>query len=383
MKILHASKKYPGVHGGDAVVVAHLEQLQRASGHSVRILTSNCAATERRPEVFRFGLQDSPEALDRITFRRLASLVILAFQAFRILGRERPDVIHTHSVDIAFATSFAARFFRVPLIHTFHIVTSREPVHGRVRNRAELRLLKAARPVLVTALNETDLRHLSAAGVDVVLLPNGIDMAVWTPIALRPDGDRFALISVGRLEKHKGYALLIEAAGLLDETFGITIVGGGSLHAELQELIDRTDVASRVTLVGPKTPAEIRDLFAGSDAMVISSLYEAMPLALLEAWASGLPVITTEVGMVQHADGGVARGVHLITDREPATLAAAIRRLRADRAYREQLVSAGFDEVSQYTWARVNESLSGYYDDVVSAAAAGRPGRRRAGPAQP
>ncbi len=370
MKILHASKKYPGVHGGDAVVVANLERLQLAAGHIVRILTSNCAETERRPEVFRFGLKDSPEALDRISPRRLVSLLILTVQAFRVLRRERPDVIHTHSVDMAFAISLAARFYRIPLIHTFHIVTSRESVHGFVRNRAELRLLKAAGPKLVTALNQTDLKHLSEAGVEVVLLPNGIDMAVWTPVELRPDDGRFAIVSVGRLEKHKGYPLLIEAAGQLGDDVEVTIVGGGSLQPELQELIDRVHVSERVRLAGPKTPTEIRELFAQSDAMVISSLYEAMPLALLEAWASGLPVITTEVGMVQLADGGTSRGVHLITDREPSTLANAIQLLRGDRAYRERLVAAGFDEVSRYTWSSVNEALAGYYEDVVASKSA-------------
>jgi glycosyltransferase involved in cell wall biosynthesis len=299
VKILHASKKYPGVHGGDAVVVANLERLQVAAGHRVTILTSNCEETERRPEVVRFGLKDTPAALDRISLRRLLSLFLLIFQAFRVLRRERPDVIHTHSVDMAFVISLAARVYRIPLVHTFHIVTSRDEVHGFVRNRAELRLLKAARPSLVTALNQTDLKHLSDTGLDVVLLPNGLDMAVWTPLELRPDDDRFAVISVGRLEKQKGYPLLVEAAGLLGDGVGVTIVGGGSLQGELQALIDRTKVTDRVTLAGPKSPAEIRELFARSDAMVISSLYEAMPLALLEAWASGLPVITTEVGMVQ------------------------------------------------------------------------------------
>jgi glycosyltransferase involved in cell wall biosynthesis len=66
--------------------------------------------------------------------------------------------------------------------------------------------------------------------------------------------------------------------------------------------------------------------------------------------------------------------VHLITDREPATLAAAIRRLRDDRAYRESLVEAGFDEVRQYTWTRVTAALDGYYEDIV----ARRPSKQRA-----
>ena len=194
MKILHASKKYPGVHGGDAVVVANLERLQRAAGHRVTILTSNCEETERRPEVVRFGLKDTPESLDRISFRRLCSLILLVFKAFRVLRRERPDVIHSHSVDMAYAISLAARVYRIPLVHTFHIVTSRDEVHGFVRNRAELRLLKAARPALVTALNQTDLDHLSESGARCGAAAEWDRYgAVWTPIELRPDQSRFAI----------------------------------------------------------------------------------------------------------------------------------------------------------------------------------------------
>jgi glycosyltransferase involved in cell wall biosynthesis len=366
VKILHASKKYPRVHGGDAVVVANLERLQTLAGHRVTILTSNCAETERRPGIYLFGLRDVPEALDRISVKRLLSLLMLIFQSFRILRRERPDIIHTHSVDMSFAISLAARVYRIPIVHTFHIVTSRDAVHGFVRNRTELRLVKLARPALVTALNETDLAHLRHSGLDVVLVPNGLDTTAWTPIELRPDQDRFALVSVGRLEKHKGFPLLIQAAALLGDEVDVRIIGGGSLESELQELINQAKVAGRVELTGPMSPEGIREVFSRSDAMVICSLYEAMPLALLEAWASGLPVITTEVGMVQPTEAGTARGVHLLTDREPATLATAVRRLRDDRAYREALVQAGFEEVRQYTWARVTTALSGFYDDVVA-----------------
>ncbi len=366
MKILHACKKYPRVHGGDAVVVANLERLQIVAGHQVTVLTSHCAETERRPGIYVFGLKDTPEALDKISPKRLVSLLLLVIQSFRILRRERPDIIHTHSVDMAFAISLAARIYRIPIVHTFHIVTSREAVHGFVRNRAELRLMKAARPALVTALNETDLDHLTNSGFDVVLVPNGLDMSVWTPLELRPDPARFCLVSVGRLEKHKGFPLLIEAAALLGAEVSVKIVGGGSLESELQSLIDGSRLGGTVELTGPKSREGIREIFARSNAMVISSLYEAMPLALLEAWASGLPVITTEVGMVKPTAAGTARGVHLITDREPATLAAAVRRLRDDPAYRESLVQEGFAEVRRYTWTRVTDALDRYYADILT-----------------
>jgi glycosyltransferase involved in cell wall biosynthesis len=368
VKILHATKKYPALHGGDAVVVANLERLQVAGGAEVIILTSNCAETQRRPEVYRFGLPDRPAALDRISPKRLLSLLILIFQAFRILRRERPDVIHTHSVDMAFAVSVAARAYRIPIVHTFHIVASHDQAQGFLRNRVEMALARAARPALVTALNKPDLDHLKSAGLNAVLLPNGLDMSLWKPIPLRPDNTRFGIISVGRLEKQKNFGLLIRAAALLTDDVDIKIVGDGSLRPELDKLITQSRVAKRVELLGPKSIAEIRELFPRIDAVVICSLYEAMPLALLEAWASGRPVITTEVGMVQPNAEGKARGVHLIADRDPATLADAIRRLQADRSYREELIEAGFAEVRQYDWRSVQSLLSDYYAQVIGAA---------------
>jgi glycosyltransferase involved in cell wall biosynthesis len=368
VKILHVTKKYPALHGGDAVVVSSLERLQLSGGAEVIILTSNCPEVERRRGVYRFGLRDNASSLDSISAKRMLSLLILVFQAFRIMRRERPDVLHTHSIDMAFAVSWAARAFRIPIIHTFHIVTSHDEAHGFLRNRIEMALAKGAGPALVTALNNPDLDHLKGAGLPAVLLPNGLDMSVWTPLPLPQDKDQFTVISVGRLERQKDYGLLIRAAGLLSDAVNIKIVGDGSLRGDLQKLIDQMGVGRRIELLGPKSVAEIRELFLGVDAVVICSLYEAMPLALLEGWASGRPVITTEVGMVQPSDEGQARGVHLITNRDPQTLASAIRHLNSDRAYREELVEAGFDEVRQYDWQRVDRLLSGYYEQIIAAA---------------
>jgi glycosyltransferase involved in cell wall biosynthesis len=368
VKILHATKKYPALHGGDAVVVSSLEQLQVAGGAHVIILTSNCAEVPARNGLYRFGLKEQAAALDRISVKRLISLVILVFQAFRIIRRERPDVIHTHSVDMAFALSLAARRYRIPIIHTFHIVASHDKAHGFLRNRIEMALARGARPAMVTALNQPDLDHLKSAGLHAVLLPNGLDMSVWTPMPLRQDQARFDVISVGRLERQKDYGLLINAASMLSEEVDIKIVGDGSLRSDLQELISRRHLTGRVELVGQKSVAQIRDLLSRTDAVVICSLYEAMPLALLEAWATGRPVITTEVGMVQPTAAGTARGVHLVTDRDPATLAAAIRRLQNDRAYREELVEAGFAEVRQYDWRTVYLRLADYYRQLAPTA---------------
>ena len=100
MKILHLTKKYPDALGGDAVVVSNLEKEQTKIGHEVFILTSNCPEIKEKENVFKFGLKDISLNLDRITIRRVISLIILLFLGFKYLRRLKPDVIHAHSADL-------------------------------------------------------------------------------------------------------------------------------------------------------------------------------------------------------------------------------------------------------------------------------------------
>ena len=117
------------------MVVSNLVQEQRAAGHSVTVVTSRSVRQPNDSQVFTFGLADTPSNLDTITLRRLASLCMLMFALFALLRRERPHVIHTHSVDIAFFASLAARWYGIPIIHTFHIVTFYDRNQSALRRR--------------------------------------------------------------------------------------------------------------------------------------------------------------------------------------------------------------------------------------------------------
>src|ERR1700722_17611620 len=135
MKILHITKKYKNAFGGDAVVVGNLERQQLAQGHEIVVLTSNCDEIIEDERHYKFGLLDTPAALDNISLRRLASLCALFIKTFDVIRKERPDVVHTHSIDMAFIASFATRWFKVPIVHTFHILTFTDPHHGALRRK--------------------------------------------------------------------------------------------------------------------------------------------------------------------------------------------------------------------------------------------------------
>jgi glycosyltransferase involved in cell wall biosynthesis len=366
MKVLHVTKKYPHALGGDAVVVSNLQKQQTAAGHTVIIVTSNCNEIAKNRYVYKVGLRDTPRGLDNITIKRMVSLVALFFRIFAILHKQRPDIIHTHSVDMAFFVSFAARWHNVPIVHTFHIVTFYDQTQPGLRRKSELWLAKKTGPRRVTAPNHFDVKKLQAAGLgQTVLLPNGVDLAMWQPHAHTKKNKKATFVAVGRLEDQKGYGYLIQAAALLPKTspVEIIIVGDGSQEKALKKLAQNLGVQHRVTFAGQKTPEEIRSLLATAHGAVFSSLYETTPLTLLETWAVGTPAIATPVGILQGVPANFKAAL-MVPIKDPRALARAMQRFIKDTKLRQATAAAGNAEANKYDWPVIAGTLETIYQEA-------------------
>lgn len=367
MKIMHVCKKYPHALGGDAVVVSNLQKQQEAAGHNVVIITSNCDEIRSDKGVYKFGLKDTPAKLDAITPQRLASLVMLFFRMFFILRKERPDVIHTHSIDMAFIVSFAARFYGIAIVHTFHIVTFYDATQHSSRRKTELWFAKKARLRIVTAPNMYDVERLRAAGLEQTqLLSNGVDLEFWRKDLQAKKSSTFEFLAIGRLERQKGYENLIKAAALLADSkpahkFHVTIVGEGSQETTLRRLIHILDAENIVTLEGRKNPEEVRSLLSWAGAAVFPSLYETTPITLLEAWSVAAPVITTAVGILHNASKDFD-AAYIVPLEDERALMQAMSHCMADEHSRLTVAAEGSKEAQKYAWptiARTAESIYG------------------------
>lgn len=136
---------------------------------------------------------------------------------------------------------------------------------------------------------------------------NGIDLqslAGGSPAAVREEflqgGEGPLVLAVGRLVQPKGYAYFIQAAAQVLTAFPravFCIAGDGPLRGELQQMVDNLGIASRVRMVGTRT--DVPDLLAACDLYVLSSVDEGLPMALLEAMASGAAVVSTRIPGVQ------------------------------------------------------------------------------------
>ncbi len=300
-----------------------------ATRHDVVVLAS--LATER-PGFAAFRLEDSVEdgiRTLRIRYRRpFLRPAAMGFQllgmlaARRRLRREgwRPDVVHAHVFEAAPPALILGRLDRAPVAITEHYTGfQRGLVTGYDRTLAKRSFERAD---LVAPVSEELAGHLRALAPRATfeVVPNVVDVEAFAPAGERPARSR--LLNVAALAEKKGHRHLLAAlAELPDAT--LEIVGDGELRAELERLARDVGVADRVAFLGERPKEEVAELMRAADLFVLPSLAENLPVVLIEAQASGLPAVASDVGGVSELVDEAAGA--LVPAADPAALAAAIR----------------------------------------------------------
>lgn len=361
MKILHLTKKYPNAIGGDATVVCNLEKLHSID-HEIYILTHNCPEINGE-NVFKFGLQDRSSNLDRMTFRRILSLIILIFWGLKNLRGLRPDIIHSHSADLGFFISVPARFYKIPLVNTCHGISFPYSQYSLLKRFMEKFFLRNAGFKRIIAIDKNSLRLLEGAGFDAMYIPNGVEVEKFDKKIVT--GEKIRFLFVGRLESQKGLNYLIEAVDLLKDDFEVLIVGEGSQRKELEEIVNDLGIGEVVMFLGQKDGAELIDAYLSSDVFVLPSIWEGLPLSLLEAMAAGLPAIVTDVGGIPYLCIDNENAL-LINPKKPDELAEAMERLIDDGELRNRLGENSRALIkNKFSWKRTAADTLKVYQDVI------------------
>ncbi len=310
-------------------------------------------------------------------------LVALA-KLVRILGRERWDLVHTHTAKAGFLGRIAARAAGVPhVVHTLHGVTFHEHVPAPVRRFYVLLERLAARrcDALVTVGEDVKRKYL-AEGIgrpeQYVTIASGMDTAPFHAARSRPGEardpvraelglgpDDVAVGMVSRLEPRKGWTFLLDAAARLAAEFPamrIVVVGEGAQRAELEDRVRRCGLAGRVVFAGYRE--DVARAIAAFDIAVLTSLWEGLPRVLVQYALLEKPIVTFDVeGAREVVEEGGSGWV--VPSRDVAALAARLRPLLADPCLRAACGRRGRERVgSRWDADRMVARLEELYDAV-------------------
>ncbi len=207
------------------------------------------------------------------------------------------------------------------------------------------------------------------------VVPNIIDIQRFAPLPPDEPRARRQLLVARNLETLYGNDVALRAFVQVRQRHAdaqLLIAGSGPQEAELKALAQTLGVADGVRFTGRLERDDMAQLLRSSTVSINPTRVDNMPNSVLEAMASGVPVVTTAVGGVPYIvkDGDTAL---LVPPDDPAALAGAVLRLLDDPAQAQRLAAAALQQVQRYTWAQVAPLWAAVYRQVRPGAAGAAP----------
>lgn len=213
-------------------------------------------------------------------------------------------------------------------------------------------------------LKERALRFLPSVSIDVI--PNGVELDRFCPVRSQKQGDVLRLLTVGRLSVTKRVEMLIEAVKILHDRgrqIHFTIVGGGGLEPQLRQIVSQRNISSIIEITGRIGSEKMPQVYRQNDIFISATMQEGMSNAMLEAMASGLPIVTTPCEGMEElmADNGI-----IIEDECAEAIAKAIKEL-ADNPQEYKLMSvAARKQAEKFSWEAVGGEYLNCYNEVLN-----------------
>ena len=310
--------------------------------------------------------------VDRVARPRPGVDPMLIVRIARWLRRRKVDLVHTHNRMALIYGAPAGRLAGAKVVHTKH---GNNPRGGTRLLAGNL----AARGVhaFVAVSEETAEFARKRREIDerrLLVIPNGIELGRFHPDPAGRDrirrelgvgADTWLIGTVGRIAAEKNHALLVKAmAPLLGPGTRLVIAGHGPLLPAVTELVGSLGVAAFVHLLGARR--DVPDVLNALDSFVMSSDTEGLPLVVLEAMATGLPVISTRVGGIPNVLIEGQTGF-LVPAGDEQALRDRAAQLRADpAATRASGDRARLDAVGRFSAERMQRDYLHLYSRVLA-----------------
>lgn len=217
------------------------------------------------------------------------------WKIYRYLRKERPQIVHTHLFGGDTWGRVAAILARVPIIITTEHNTNFDENFLKRAIKKILSFFTAKVIAVSEAVRQYSISkdHINSKKVEVIL--NGVNLENFLSISQKEFGKPPIIGIIGRLAEQKGHKYLFEALNLLRTIpWTLWVVGDGSLKAELEKLAKILDLRERTIFLGAQE--NIPEILDKIDIFVLSSLWEGLGLAVIEAAAAAKPIVAANVG---------------------------------------------------------------------------------------
>ena len=285
------------------------------------------------------------------------------YKLWRLLRRERFDVVHTHNTAPQLFAAIVSLLVSVTLFTTEHSTSNRRRAWPWFRPVDRWMYGRYRRVICISEVAQQQLlAHLSGLS-NTCVIPNGIRLSAYADDSsegrpcteLRTQGGRYNCIMAARFRHPKDQMTVIKALARLSGDYHLWFAGVGDTLEDCQALVAQLGLEARVHFLGFRR--DIPALLKGADVVILSSAFEGMPLAALEGMASGHPLLASNVPGIREVVSGYGLLFPYGDDRKLAEL---IEKVCTDESLRLATVSRCRERAAQYDIARTARA---YHDE--------------------
>lgn len=304
-----------------------------------------------------------------------------------ILKEIQPDIVHTHASKAGVLGRMAAFSLNIPIvIHTFHGHVFHS-YFGKVKTRVfksieQYLAKKSTGIVVISALQHEELvnTYKIVPANKAKIIPLGFDLKKFQENReekrnlirekYQLQENEIAIAIVGRLAPVKDHDYFLKVVEQLLATtkrkVRIFIVGGGAEEAHIKEKVDEIQKRFPATIIMTSWIFDIPAFIPGMDIIALTSKNEGTPVSIIEAQASGIPVISTDVGGVRDIIADEKSG-YVVKREDFETYVEKLRKLVEEDEIREKFSTFGVQNVMEkYSYQRLVSDMSNYYKELLN-----------------
>jgi glycosyltransferase involved in cell wall biosynthesis len=201
----------------------------------------------------------------------------------------------------------------------------------------------------------------------IIIIPSGVDLDKFKP-SIGKNVNYYRLLFVGRLSIQKNIPLLIKSFKRVVnngiDNISLSIVGNGEEKDRIIDIIRREKLEGKIVMHGALRGRKLHQMYKDSDIFILTSRAESFGIVLLEAMASGLPIIASNIPGIRNVVENGKTG--LLVSPTEENFAKAIELLTSDSGLKTKLIMNGLNESRKYSWSKVAAILEGVYKEVLN-----------------
>jgi L-malate glycosyltransferase len=349
MKILRLYTRLPPLLGGMENHIRQLTIEQFKLGHNVAIYYN------QGNQVSDSDIQITKIPLYKIKPQFIGLLIFHSLVLVRLLiNKNKFDIVHIHGdwSSLVFSKFIKKIVYANKLILTIHDQLS----ENIIKKKLLTIFLKPVDVIFSTGFNGAkQLKQLTTK--KIIVQPSGIKEMFFSPPKRDLKNNKFTILTVANLFPKKNIELVIEIAQALKD-YNFIVIGEGSHRKVLENIIQRENIEN-IELLGFKNDEIVKQYYYTSDCYLLTSLEEGTPTSMLEAMASGLPIVCSEAGGVKLI---LNKKNYIIENNSKSMFINCLSMLANKKKLREDIAEINIIDSKDYAWKNVAQNIEKYLE---------------------